>query len=140
MHYESNAKSSDRDPRQTFRTPADPSNVTGAGVVGPLGSSSFSLPTVERALVEMEGGGANEKTSEREGRRAGAVRRVSLQLNGCSCPSVPLCTLGSNGSPCAPDFDALLHRDLFYTCTSTRAATGLSRPPEFPGRIRTDTA
>lgn len=76
-HYESNAKSSDRDPRQTFRTPTDPSNLTGAGVVGPLGSSSFSLPTVERALVEMEGGGANEKGSERDGRRVGAVRRVS---------------------------------------------------------------
>jgi len=75
MHYESNAKSSDRDPRQTFRNPTDPSNITGAGVVGPLGSSSFNLPTVERALVEMEGG-ANEKGGERDGRRAGA-RRVS---------------------------------------------------------------
>src|SRR5882724_2518420 len=69
VHYESNAKSSDRDPRQTFRTPADPAGGGGAGVVGPLGSSSFSLPTVERALFEMEGGG---HAGEREGRRAGA--------------------------------------------------------------------
>ena len=76
-HYESNAKSSDRDPRQTFRTPTDPSNITGAGVVGPLGSSSFSLPTVERALVEMEGGGAIEKGGERDGRRVVVTRRVS---------------------------------------------------------------
>lgn len=55
MHYESIAKSSDRDPRQTFRSPSDSSNITGAGVVGPMGSSSFNLPSVERALVEMEG-------------------------------------------------------------------------------------
>ncbi|KAF8514873.1 dynein light intermediate chain-domain-containing protein [Hysterangium stoloniferum] len=70
IHYESNAKSSDRDPRQTFRTPADPSNLTGAGVVGPLESSSFNLPTVERALVEMEGGGSNERNIERDPRRS----------------------------------------------------------------------
>lgn len=55
MHYESIAKSSDRDPRQTFRSPSDMSNTSGAGVVGPMGSSSFNLPSVERALVEMEG-------------------------------------------------------------------------------------
>lgn len=55
MHYESIAKSSDRDPRQTFRVPSDMSNTSGAGVVGPMGSSSFNLPSVERALVEMEG-------------------------------------------------------------------------------------
>jgi len=77
MHYEANAKSSDRDPRQTFRAPADPMQSFGAGVVGPMGSSSFSLPTVERALVEMEGGGTNERSADRDSRRANAVRRVS---------------------------------------------------------------
>jgi dynein light intermediate chain 1 len=50
-HYDENAKKSDRDPRGAFRTPGE----AAAGVVGPLGSSSFSLPTVERALKEMDG-------------------------------------------------------------------------------------
>ena len=49
-HYDENAKKSDRDPRGAFRNPAD----AAAGIVGPLGSSSFSLPNVERALSEME--------------------------------------------------------------------------------------
>ena len=49
-HYDENAKKSDRDPRGAFRNPADAS----AGIVGPLGSSSFSLPNVEKALSEME--------------------------------------------------------------------------------------
>lgn len=40
-----------------------------AGLVGPLGSSSFSLPTVERALAEMEGGSG---TTLGIGKRAGA--------------------------------------------------------------------
>ena len=54
-NYDENAKKPDRDPRGAFRNPAD---LTGAaaGVVGPLGSSSFSLPHVERALSEMEVG------------------------------------------------------------------------------------
>ena len=33
-----------------------------AGLVGPLGSSSFSLPMVERALAEMESGGSGTPT------------------------------------------------------------------------------
>jgi dynein light intermediate chain 1 len=54
-NYDENAKKPDRDPRGAFRNPVD---LTGAaaGIVGPLGSSSFSLPNVERALSEMEVG------------------------------------------------------------------------------------
>jgi dynein light intermediate chain 1 len=44
----------------------DPSAPPTAGLVGPLGSSTFSLPAVERALAEMEGGG-----SAGGGKRAG---------------------------------------------------------------------
>ncbi|EIN10994.1 DLIC-domain-containing protein [Punctularia strigosozonata HHB-11173 SS5] len=51
-HYDENAKKPDRDPRGAFRNPAEPA----MGIVGPLGSSSFALPNVERALSEMEGG------------------------------------------------------------------------------------
>lgn len=43
-----------------------------AGIVGPLGSSSFSLPTVERALSEMEGG----SSLSADARRVPGARRV----------------------------------------------------------------
>ncbi|KIJ37388.1 hypothetical protein M422DRAFT_33726 [Sphaerobolus stellatus SS14] len=103
VHYEANAKSSDRDPRQTFRTPTDPSNLTGAGVVGPLGSSSFSLPTVERALVEMEGGGISDR-GEREPRRGNATRRdpvrpTTLSSSGTSSTHAHTRPLASPGIP-----------------------------------------
>lgn len=58
-HYDENAKKPDRDPRGAFRDPS----ANAAGVVGPLGPSSFSLPAVERALSEMEAAGASERAS-----------------------------------------------------------------------------
>jgi len=54
-NYDENTKKPDRDPRGAFRNPAD-LTAAAAGIVGPLGSSSFSLPNVERALTEMESG------------------------------------------------------------------------------------
>ncbi|EKM59739.1 uncharacterized protein PHACADRAFT_250433 [Phanerochaete carnosa HHB-10118-sp] len=51
-NYDENSKKPDRDPRASFRNPTENSS---AGVVGPMGSSSFSLPNVEKALTEMEG-------------------------------------------------------------------------------------
>lgn len=54
-NYDENAKKPDRDPRGAFRNPAD-LTAAAAGIVGPLGSSSFNLPNVERALTEMEVG------------------------------------------------------------------------------------
>jgi len=57
-NYDENARRADRDPRGAFlRSPVDASAPPAAGLVGPLGPSSFSLPTVERALAEMEGSG-----------------------------------------------------------------------------------
>jgi dynein light intermediate chain 1 len=76
-NYDENAKKPDRDPRGAFRNPAE---LTGAaGIVGPLGSSSFNLPNVERALTDMEvgigghalGSSANPDPSRRVGRAAG---------------------------------------------------------------------
>lgn len=52
-HYDENSKKPDRDPRGAFRNPAETAT---AGIVGPLGSSSFNLPNVEKALAEMESG------------------------------------------------------------------------------------
>lgn len=54
-HYDENAKKPDRDPRGAFRNPTEGGPAT-AGIVGPLGSSSFTLPNVERALTDMEQG------------------------------------------------------------------------------------
>lgn len=51
-NYDENSKKPDRDPRGAFK---NPSENPAAGVVGPMGSSSFNLPNVERALTEMEG-------------------------------------------------------------------------------------
>ncbi|RDX53841.1 dynein light intermediate chain [Lentinus brumalis] len=54
-NYDENAKNPNRDPRGAFR---NPNETTSAGIVGPMGSSSFNLPNVERALTEMEGSAA----------------------------------------------------------------------------------
>ena len=51
-NYDENAKNPNRDPRGAFR---NPNETAAAGIVGPMGSSSFNLPNVERALTEMEG-------------------------------------------------------------------------------------
>ena len=48
-------KKSDKDPRGAFRNPTDFAGAV-ASVVGPLGSSSFNLPNVERAFSEMKSG------------------------------------------------------------------------------------
>jgi len=68
-NYDENARRTDRDPRGAFRSPVEASAPPAAGLVGPLGSSSFSLPTVERALAEMEGIGTG--TTLGVGKRGG---------------------------------------------------------------------
>ncbi|KZT24566.1 hypothetical protein NEOLEDRAFT_1156807 [Neolentinus lepideus HHB14362 ss-1] len=68
-HYDENAKKPDRDPRGVFRNPTEGGPAT-AGIVGPLGSSSFTLPNVERALTDMEqGSSANASQSAAEPNR-----------------------------------------------------------------------
>ncbi|KAH8094829.1 dynein light intermediate chain-domain-containing protein [Cristinia sonorae] len=52
-NYDENSRRADRDPRGAFRNPTENS---AAGIVGPMGSSSFSLPNVEKALSNMESG------------------------------------------------------------------------------------
>ncbi|KAF9450664.1 hypothetical protein P691DRAFT_809945 [Macrolepiota fuliginosa MF-IS2] len=53
-HYDENSKKADRDPRASFRNPTDLTTGAPAGIVGPLGSSSFSMPNVERVLNDLE--------------------------------------------------------------------------------------
>ena len=54
-NYDKNARREDRNRRGIVRTSTNVSAPPVAGLVGPLGSSSFSLPMVERALAEIEG-------------------------------------------------------------------------------------
>ncbi|KAG7097328.1 hypothetical protein E1B28_004687 [Marasmius oreades] len=76
-NYDENSKKADRDPRGAFRNPADLENA--AGVVGPLGSSSFNLPNVERVLSEMESGvgGAGLGDSRKGGRPPANVKTTT---------------------------------------------------------------
>lgn len=90
QHYETLAKDPGRDPRGAFKNPAvavDGAAISssaggaggvGVGVVGPLGSSSFSLPSVEKALVEMEGGDrGRERPQDRDPDRSGLAPRTT---------------------------------------------------------------
>ncbi|EPQ59183.1 hypothetical protein GLOTRDRAFT_113948 [Gloeophyllum trabeum ATCC 11539] len=88
-HYDENAKKPDRDPRGAFRNPAEAS--TAAGIVGPLGSSSFNLPNVERALTDMETGSGAVATQA-----GGEVPRKISRAS--SRPTATLAT-GGTGAP-----------------------------------------
>ncbi|KIM25507.1 hypothetical protein M408DRAFT_331076 [Serendipita vermifera MAFF 305830] len=122
QHYETLAKDpATRDPRAAFRQPTvavDGSSISstaggaggvGVGVVGPLGSSSFSLPSVEKALVEMEGGNdrERERLGERDGReRSGTAARPPVATSGSASrregrtvPAALQSSAGSTGRP-----------------------------------------
>ncbi|KAG8926656.1 hypothetical protein FRC02_008758 [Tulasnella sp. 418] len=76
-HYELLAKDPSRDPRQSFRQPQNPSDTgVGAGVVGPMGSSSFSLPSVEKVMVQLEGEDVGARLA-----RMGTTRRQDTRPN-----------------------------------------------------------
>jgi len=104
-HYENLAK--DRDPRQTFRQPqtTDPASggyASGAGVVGPMGSSSLSLPSVERAMMELEGEDVSARLLRATG-GPGAPRRDTRPPGGPPLPSIPAVTTNVLPSRGAPD-------------------------------------
>ena len=91
-----------------FRSPVDASAPPAAGLVGPLGSSSFSLPTVERALAEMEG--ASSGTTLGLGRRTGA-------------PTSPI--IGSAPSPTGQTQHEVL-QNFFKSLLNTKDRSGVS--------------
>ncbi|KAH9938017.1 dynein light intermediate chain [Fomitopsis serialis] len=94
-NYDENSKKPDRDPRGAFRNPTD--NVA-AGIVGPMGSSSFNLPNVERALTEMEGvaGGGSSSLGTNTGPDAG--RKLSSRTSGRPPPSTLAVPLSASNS------------------------------------------
>ncbi|KZW04365.1 hypothetical protein EXIGLDRAFT_786391 [Exidia glandulosa HHB12029] len=100
-HYETLSRDPERDPRATFRHAA----ATGpTGVVGPMGPSSFNLPNVERALVEMES--TNEAPATGTGSRnrpANAPTRRTQQTDGRNpLAQVLPGTAGRAGGPASP--------------------------------------
>ncbi|KDQ08260.1 hypothetical protein BOTBODRAFT_118858 [Botryobasidium botryosum FD-172 SS1] len=74
-YHETLAKDPDRDPRGPFRPqPQNGTEHTG-GVVGPMSSSSFTLPSVVKVMTELDG----EDVAARLARAAaGGVRRVRV--------------------------------------------------------------
>ena len=113
-NYDENSKKSDRDPRGAFRNPAEYAGAS-AGIVGPLGSSSFNLPNVERALSEMESGIGTANTSAIEGTRRLGGRAGTTGLSPLGISSSPT-NVGSVRSPGSPSAN-----------TGTPGATGQSR-------------
>lgn len=98
-NYDENSKKGDRDPRGAFRNPQDFAGAA-AGIVGPLGSSSFSLPNVERALSEMETGvggiGISTNLGADAARRLGAASRTAPTAGG---RPAGLSALGTSAAP-----------------------------------------
>ncbi|KZT05638.1 uncharacterized protein LAESUDRAFT_714862 [Laetiporus sulphureus 93-53] len=102
-NYDENSKKPDRDPRGAFR---NPSENAGAGVVGPMGSSSFSMPHVERALTEMEGGAIAGAPNLASASSSGeATRKTSGRSSGRTSSSTltaPLASLASRSAASSP--------------------------------------
>lgn len=154
-HYDENAKKPDRDPRGAFRNPNESS---AAGIVGPMGSSSFNLPNVERALTEMEGsvngspasnvGGDNAR--KLSSRPTGRPPTSSLAVPATNVPGGrgPSPTLSSAASPSPTNgqtqhevlqnfFQSLLSsKDRVGGNTSTKSSP--SKPPAAASPSNTD--
>ncbi len=101
-NYDENSKKPDRDPRGAFRNPTENPS---AGIVGPMGSSSFNLPNVERALTEMEGGAGgpaalNMSVSGDAARKLPSRGTGRPSASGLSVPGVP--TGGSRSQGTSP--------------------------------------
>jgi dynein light intermediate chain 1 len=133
-NYDENAKKPDRDPRGAFRNPAD---LTGAaaGIVGPLGSSSFNLPTVERALSEMEVGlGSSTLASSVSGdaaRRRATGRPLPSMLSSSTNvppigrpPTSPTAIAGASPSPTSGQTQHEVLQNFFQSLLTSKDRAG----------------
>lgn len=139
-NYDENAKKGDRDPRAAFRPQNELPGHIAAGIVGPMGPSSFNLPNVERALTEMEGGlvmsgtGGDRKHARRDGssRTASALPGALGQSNS-GRPPLGSSTLGGSSPPAGQSQHEVL-QNFFQSLLSSRdrgaaaATTSGSRP------------
>ncbi|KAF5363392.1 hypothetical protein D9756_000241 [Leucocoprinus leucothites] len=132
-HYDENSKKADRDPRASFRNPTDLTTGAPTGIVGPLGSSSFSMPNVERVLNEMENSNilppnpVNPAADPRKfpnrppGRSAGlgALNVPTNVAPGARAPSSS--NPGSSTSPTGPQPQHEVLHNFFQSLLSSRA-------------------
>ena len=139
-NYDENSKKPDRDPRGAFKNPVE---TAAAGVVGPMGSSSFNLPNVERALTEMEsgiggpaglnmsvGGEATRKPSSRgTGRSSMSNLSVPTAPGGPSRSQGPSPTLPPSPSPTAQTQHEVL-QNFFASLLSTKSTSAKPNTPE----------
>ncbi|KAF9462076.1 dynein light intermediate chain-domain-containing protein [Collybia nuda] len=133
-NYDENAKKPDRDPRGAFRNPADLA-AAAAGIVGPLGSSSFNLPNVERALTEMEvgiGGGPATDPARRSTRnptvpsgRPPGLAPVGTASTSSRSPASPVPTAGSP-SPTGGQTQHEVLQNFFQSLLSSKDRVGVS--------------
>ena len=137
-NYDEYSKKLDRDPRGEFRNSTDFAGAT-AGIVGPLGSSSFNLSNVERALSEMESGigpantSAIEGTTRRLGGRAGTAGLSPLGISSSPTsvgsvrlPGSPSANTGTPGATGQSQHEVLqsFFQSLLTTNTNVRTANG----------------
>ncbi|KDR84036.1 hypothetical protein GALMADRAFT_236631 [Galerina marginata CBS 339.88] len=154
-NYDENAKKSDRDPRGVFRDARDFAGAS-AGIVGPLGSSSFSLPNVERALSEMEtgmgdpgnstnlgdaaarrlaaAGGRTATTSARPGLSALGTSSSPTNISAARSPVSPSATTASPSPGATGQTQHEVLQNFFQSLLSTkdRTAAGANRSPSKP--------
>lgn len=146
-NYDENAKKPDRDPRGAFRNPAD-LTAAAAGIVGPLGSSSFSLPAVERALTDMEigiGGGSgsgatatatNPDPSRRLPRSTAGLAPVgTTSAVPGRVPGSP--TLAGSPSPTSGQTQHEVLQNFFQSLLSSKDRAGVNAAAAAPGRTPT---
>jgi dynein light intermediate chain 1 len=132
-HYDENSKKADRDPRASFRNPADLTTGAPVGIVGPLGSSSFSMPHVERVLNDMENStitasnSANQaaevrKYPNRPAGRPGGIAGLNASTNGQ--PSTRTPTSPAATSPGGPQNQHEVLQHFFQSLLSSKDRAG----------------
>ena len=97
-----NSNKPDHDPRGALR---NPNESVAAGIVGPMGSRSFSLPNIERSLTEMEGGvgGAGGGTAALGMSVSGdAARKLGGRATGRPLSTLTVPSAGGAGRSSAP--------------------------------------
>lgn len=127
-----------------MKSPIEAVGATAAGIVGPLGSTSFNLPTVERALTDMEAGSGGGQAGGSDPRRRPSGRPPSSGLAGIAPTISATSSLGSGRtgtsptvsgggpSPTATQTQHEVLQNFFQSLLSSKdrggAATAASRP------------
>ncbi|KAG9038612.1 hypothetical protein FRB95_000834, partial [Tulasnella sp. JGI-2019a] len=118
--YETLAK--DPDPREKFRDPHKPAD---AGVVGPMGSSVWDMPTVGKAINQMEGEDvATRLTRIGSGANAANAQRSRGDTRGTTPSLAPLAVPGMpNGVPVTSASRAASKMGLAVTTSGSNPTT-----------------